>query len=115
MDGSWALYGAVWAQTMAVLVLPRDRLAGLKAFIAIAALLLGELILVSGADGDVLLAVWVLLSSGLLFFAELAARHDNPLVPLMWMASGVDRLPPGRDHRRPLTEGAVDYPAVQTR
>jgi hypothetical protein len=88
MDATWAVAVVLAAQTTAVLILPADGRAGLKAFLATVSLLLGEAMLVGGMDGEILLAAMALLSGGLLFLAELAASRDSQLVPLLWMVCG---------------------------
>ncbi|NGO42867.1 hypothetical protein [Streptomyces ureilyticus] len=88
MDATWAIAVVIEAQTTAVMVLPNDGRAGLKALVATVSLLLGEAMLVGGMEGEILLAAMALLSGGLLFLAELAASRDSQLVPLLWLLCG---------------------------
>ncbi|WP_157857400.1 hypothetical protein [Streptomyces yerevanensis] len=88
MDAMWVVAAVMGVQMVAVLVLPSDGQAGLKAFLAGVSLLFGEAILVGGVDGEILVAAMVLLSGGLLFLAELGARRNSPLVSLLWMVTG---------------------------
>ncbi|GHH88247.1 hypothetical protein GCM10018793_67250 [Streptomyces sulfonofaciens] len=88
MHWSWSSF-VTTAQVWLVLFVPREGRYGLKALIAAVFVPLGEGLLLSGADGAVLLNALVLLASGLLFLAEIASSSQSPLVPLMWAVVGL--------------------------
>jgi hypothetical protein len=81
---SFALVAVFWA----VLLLPRTGRVRLKALLALAFVVIGEGILLSGAEGEILVNAQVFLTAGLLLLAEIATSRENPLVSLAWLGSG---------------------------
>ncbi|MFI6638685.1 hypothetical protein [Streptomyces sp. NPDC050504] len=76
-------------QVFAVLLSPRSGHVVLKSAISVVCLAAGEAVLLSGAEGMLLLNALILLASGLLFLGEIATSRENPLVALAWCVSGV--------------------------
>lgn len=91
MTWSW-LYFAVAVQIVATLWIPRRERLALKVVLAVVFVVIGEAVLLSPIAREALIVTPVLLTTGLLFLLEIAASRENPLVQVLWMASGIGNL-----------------------
>ncbi|QOV40734.1 hypothetical protein IM697_21450 [Streptomyces ferrugineus] len=84
-----------------VLFLPRSGRVRLKSSLAGAFVVIGEAILLSGVEGEILITAQQFLAAGLLLLAEIATSRDNPRLSvgcaLAALALGVLAV---RGHRR---------------